>query len=483
MSVLNGYEPQVVFHYFEELNKIPRGTYNCQAVSDYCLKFAKDLGLDAKQDETLNVIVKKLGTVGYENAKPVILQGHLDMVCEKTPESTHDFEKDGIEMYVEDGFVKAKDTTLGADNGIAVAYIMALLAAKDIPHPPLEVLLTADEETGMSGAMGIDMTQFAGTNLINLDSEEEGIITAGCAGGVRGEYQIDIRREAYSGTTFKIKIHGLLGGHSGSDIHLQRGNAHKMMGRLLDFLRTDIDLRLVSVDGGSKDNVISTISEALVVFPENERTALIEKVAKMKAIWLDEFMGDEPGLCVEALEVSERAFEPMTKESGDRVIDVMFGIPNGPMGFSRKLKGLTETSMNTGVFSTSTQQVTGKVLIRSSVESKIEEMKALVKTVVKGLTGATVNYHDQYPAWQFRPESELRDVLVKEYENLFGKTPEVSTIHAGLECGLFVGKNPALDCVSIGPEMFDVHSVNERLSIASTETTWKYLQSILKNLR
>ena len=269
MAVLENLEPKKVFHFFEEVSEVPRGTFNIKGISDYCTKFAKDRNLEVVQDEVGNVVIKKPGTTGYENSAPVILQGHMDMVCEKRPDSNHDFTKDPLELQIVDGNIVAKDTTLGGDNGIALAMAMALLDSDDIPHPPLEVLFTIDEETGMGGAAAIDMSLFKGNMLINLDSEEEGIFTAGCAGGINYQNHIPVKKESVSGTEVTVRIHELLGGHSGFEITKQRGNANKMMGRLLDRISRDVDFVIETIAGGSKDNVIALSATAkIVVKPE-----------------------------------------------------------------------------------------------------------------------------------------------------------------------------------------------------------------------
>jgi len=481
MSVLKGLEPVNVFHYFEEISSIPRGTFNTKAVSDYCYDFAKDFGLEVIQDEANNIIIKKPGTKGFEDKEPIILQGHLDMVCEKRPDSTHDFLKDRIELVVEDGFIQAKDTTLGADNGIAIAMIMAVLSAHDVSHPPIEAVFTADEEQGMGGAQALDLTQLKGKNLINLDSEEEGIITAGCAGGFRFEFHLPIKKQTAFGDLVHIKIHGLKGGHSGQEIHEQRGNAHKMTGRLLSSMLKEVPFSIVSIDGGSKDNVISLLNDTFILVKHSHTNQVLQLVEKQKKIWMDEFMGDEPDLQVDKEVAPDKEMAVFDEESTRRVIDALVSYPNGVEGYSRNLKGLVETSLNLGILQSKDTEVFGAFMVRSSVESKKQEVMENLRVCTR-LCGGTGDVIGDYPAWQFIPKSYLRDVLVKEYEELFNKTPEITTIHAGLECGLFIGKRPDLDCVSIGPEMFHVHSFHEKLSIESTKRSYEYLLAILKNI-
>ena len=299
MAVLENLEPQKVFQFFEEMCQIPRGTFDTKRISDYCVEFAKERGLSYIQDEVNNVIITKPGTEGYENSEPIILQGHLDMVCEKTADSDHDFTKDGLDLYVEDGYLKARNTTLGSDNGIAVAMAMAVLDSKDIPHPPIEALFTVDEEDGMGGAHAIDLTQLKGRKLINIDSEEEGILTTGCAGGIQYESIFPVRKEKKSGSLVKFRLHGLLGGHSGAEIHKQRGNSNKMVGRFLYRLSKEVDFQLASINGGTKNNVITLDTTAEFLVSNDLASLVLAKAEEMEKIWNHEFMGEEPGLKVD----------------------------------------------------------------------------------------------------------------------------------------------------------------------------------------
>lgn len=482
MAVLENQEPRKVFHFFEEMCQIPHGTFDTKRISDYCVAFAKERGLEVIQDEANNVIIRKPGTAGYEESEPVIIQGHIDMVCEKTADSKHDFKTDGLDLYVEDGYLKARDTTLGGDDGIAVAMAMALLDSDDIPHPPIEALFTVDEEDGMGGAHAIDLTQLKGRKLINLDSEEEGILTTGCAGGIQYVTEIPVEREVRDGSLVKIRIHGLLGGHSGAEIHKQRGNSHKMMGRLLYHIAREIPFRLVSVGGGSKDNVIALDTSAELLADKEQASAILDMANDMAAIWKAEFMGEEPGLTVDT-EVSKvsgcRAFG---EASTEHVITYLELCPNGLVEFSRKLEGVVETSLNTGVVETKEDCVRTVCMIRSSVESRKHQLKEQMELCAKASGGAG-RVVGEYPAWQYDPDSELRRIMVDTYRELYGSEPVVSVIHAGLECGLFLGKRSDLDCVSCGPNVLDVHSVNEKLEIASTQRSWDYLKAILKNCK
>lgn len=480
MAVFENIEPKKVFHFFEEISRIPRGTYNTKEISDYCVNFAKERGLFVIQDEWNNVIIKKPGTAGYEMSEPVILQGHLDMVCEKTADSGHDFMKDPIEIYVEDGWVKARDTTLGADNGIAVAMALTILDSKDIPHPPLEVIFTIDEEVGMTGALNIDLSQLKGTMLMNLDSEEEDVLIAGCAGGFRFVCSLPIEKTSANGVKMELEICGLRGGHSGVEIHQQRGNANKLAGRLLYHLTRQIKITLIEINGGSKDNVITSANKSVIV--AEDAKAVEETAAKLLAKWRDEFGKDEPDLDIKVHVLEEGSFEAMSDTSMKKVLQFIVNCPNGVDEYSRHLAGMVGTSDNLGVITTEKERVDFIVLTRSGIASKIDEFKERFMCLAESL-GGTYEFNSEYPAWTFNAESRIREIALDAFEHVYGKRPEVTEIHAGLECGLLSGKKPELDCISFGPNMMDVHSFNERLEIASAAKIWEALKEILKRCK
>ena len=479
MAVLSELKPQEVFYFFEELCKIPHATFKTKQISDYCVEFAKERGLDYYQDEMNNVIIRKPGTPGYEDSEPVIIQGHLDMVCEKTEDSDHDFDNDGLELMIEDGYVTAKNTTLGGDDGIAIAFAMAVLDSKDIPHPPIEALFTVDEEIGMGGASSIDMSQIKGKMLLNLDSDNEGIILAGCSGGYVDTVAIPVERESKTGNIIKIQIKGLRGGHSGLEIHEQRGNSNKMMGRLLNHLNLNTNIRLAEVNGGTADNVITSSTSATVL--ADDKDAVLNMIDEMKENWLAEFMDDEPNLQV-ITEVSEATMNVMTKLSGDRVIHFLYNSPYGVQEFSRALKGAVETSLNCGVAVTSETEVKFLLYVRSTVSSKLDEIHEALCDFAN-ILGGTCTTANAYPAWTYKADSKIRPIVMDTYKEMFGEEATLATVHAGLECGLLSGKKPDLDCVSYGPEMKDIHSVYERLDIASTERMWEFTKAILKNCK
>lgn len=482
MTALEQLEPQSVFHFFQELCKIPRGTFDTKRVSDYCVEFAKERGLEWIQDEAYNVIIKKAGTTGFEQSEPVIIQGHLDMVCEKTEGSTHDFSKDPIEVYVEGDCITAKDTSLGGDDGIAVAYALAILDSKTIEHPPIEAIFTTDEEVGMGGAGAIDLSPIQGRMLINIDSEVEGTLLAGCAGGFRHSIHIPVVRETKTGTVAEISVRGLRGGHSGIEIDQQRGNANKLMARILNSLSTEVSYAFMEMNGGTKDNVITPTSKAKIMVTLEDAEKVKAHVALLKETMKAEFGADETALEITVQNTDNVTAEVCTKESTEKVVFLLISTPNGVQGFSRELKGLVETSLNLGIVATDEKQVDLIFMVRSSVESKKKEMKEILDAYA-AYAGGTAEVSGEYPAWMYKSDSKLRPIMIETYEKMFGKVPEVTTIHAGLECGLLSGKRPELDCVSFGPNMYDVHSVNERLEIASVQRMWDYLLAVLKNCK
>lgn len=480
MAVLSNLEPKKVWENFEAFCAVPHGTYDMDKISAFCYNWAVEKGLEAYQDEAKNVIIKKPGTAGYENSEPVIIQGHMDMVCEKVPGSSHDFKKDGLTLYVEDGYVRAKDTSLGGDNGIAIAMCMALLESDDIPHPPLEILFTVDEEEGMGGAIAVDMAPFKGMKLINMDSEDEGLFTVGCAGGINYATHIPVSRETVSGTKLTIRLSGLKGGHSGHVIQQERGNANKMHGRLLNKIQKVTDLSIVAINGGSKMNVINPESIAEIVVADAAKAK--EVIAEMEKTWVDEFLGIEPDFFVEVKEEADVTVEAFDKESTSKVISYIMLALHGVQEYSRVLANTVETSLNLGVLETTENELVAKYQIRSSVETMKWEIAERLNTLGK-LVGGEEEVIAHYPAWKYAPVSPLRDVMCETFEELFNKKPEVYVMHAGLECGFFSEKKPGLDIVSCGPDMWGIHSFNEKLDIASTARTWDFLLATLAKLK
>ncbi|MFD3156006.1 aminoacyl-histidine dipeptidase [Haloimpatiens sp. FM7330] len=482
--VLENLQPNEVFKYFEDLTRIPRGSGNEKAVSDYLVNFAKEHNLEVIQDEALNVIIRKKATKGYENAPKVVIQGHMDMVCAKEAGSKHDFEKDPINLKIDGDFIRTEGTTLGADDGIAVAYGLAVLASNDIEHPALELLVTAEEETGMGGAQALDPKNVQGRMLINIDSEEEGKLLVSCAGGVRDEIRLPISWEkvceGYS--NYIVKIGGLKGGHSGMEINKGRGNANKLMGRFLYDVIHSMDVKVVSIHGGAKFNAIPREAEINLLVKEENKKALEEKIQNWTAVFKNELEASDKDVNV-VLEKSDCKPEKVfSKDTLEKAVYLLCLIPNSVQTMSMAIEGLVESSTNLGVVITKEDFIAFDSCIRSSVDTLKQEIHEKQEILAKTY-GAEIESIAPYPAWQYNPDSELRKVCENVYGNLFDEKPEVAAIHAGLECGLFTGKFEDMDMISFGPNMYDVHTPSEHLSISSTQRVWKLLVEILKEIR
>jgi dipeptidase D len=484
-NILEGLEPSSVFTFFEEISKIPRGSGNEKGISDYLVDFAKKRNLEVIQDSSLNVIIKKGGTEGYENAPVVIIQGHLDMVCEKNQDTVHDFENSPIELMVQGDFVKANGTTLGADNGIAIAFAMALLDSDDISHPPLEILMTTDEETGMSGAMNLEPNNLNGRILINIDSEEEGKLLVSCAGGLRTKVSLPVAWESVGEEfiAFSIKVRGLKGGHSGMDIDKQRGNANKIMGRILTDLLYKVEYKLGSLAGGSKNNAIPRESDAVIYVQKENVDCIKNCIEKWNEILKNEYKTSDSDLRVQIQTVvndkNSRAYE---RSCTEKAVKLLYLIPNGIQTMSLDISGLVQSSSNLGVVTTSESSVAYDSAVRSSVKSLKQDISFQTKLIGEAL-GAKVDEGVQYPEWQYDPESEIREIFKRVHRKVYGKEAEIVAIHAGVECGLFKEKFKDIDMISFGPDMFDVHTPDEKLSISSTERSWNFLLEVLKDIK
>ena len=482
MAVLENCEPKRVFHYFEEICKIPHGSGNTRQISDYLVQFAKNHDLKYIQDEMNNVVIYKPGTAGYENAPTVIVQGHMDMVCEKRPDVDHDFTKDGLNLSVEGDYVSANGTTLGGDDGIAVAYGLALLESDTIAHPPLEVFITVDEEIGLLGAVGFDCSVLKGRRFINLDSEAEGSLWISCAGGLSGISHIPVTRLEAKGEKLTVKISGLMGGHSGAEIDKNRANANSLLGKFLHGLDAKAGYELITVQGGQKDNAITRESIAELLTVKENVEAVKEYAASMQTAWREEYTGTDEGITVTVTEEGEQDAKVLHPTSKEKVVFFLVNVPYGVQKMSGTIKGLVETSTNIGILKTSENEVLGSSSIRSSVETARDALSDKIEYLTEFLGG---EYERQgvYPAWEYRKDSPLRDKMVEVYEEMYVQKPNVVAIHAGLECGLFYKKMEGLDCVSLGPDMKDIHTSEEVLSISSTERVWKYLVKVLGALK
>ncbi|MBE6714788.1 MAG: aminoacyl-histidine dipeptidase [Ruminococcaceae bacterium] len=480
MSVLSGYEPEKVFQYFSMLSSVPHGSGNTKQISDLCVSFAREHSLDYYQDELNNVIIYKKGSAGYEASDPVILQGHIDMVCAKEEGFEKDMAKEGIDLVVNGDWISAHRTSLGGDNGVAVAIILAILDDDTLPHPPIEALFTVDEETGMFGAVGLDYSRLSGKKLINLDSEEEGIFTAGCAGGARVNCSIPCRRESLSGYRFyKAEISGLLSGHSGVDIDKGRASANQLMGRMLFHIFKETGLRLCSMQGGTLDNVIPKRCEAAVAVPKCMEERFISMTEDYKAIFSNEFAHSDPDLTLNISKAAEQS--AVCADDTAAMLTAMIMLPYGVQEMSMDIKGLVQTSLNMGVLKLSENELDFSFSVRSCITSCKEALIMRLKATVEQM-GGTVSVHGEYPAWQFAKVSPLRDTTLAAYKDLYNKDGKVFATHGGLECGLFINKIPGLDCISFGPDLCDVHSVRERLSISSTARLYALVCEILKRL-
>ncbi|MCU6761274.1 Cytosol non-specific dipeptidase [uncultured Roseburia sp.] len=469
-----------VFYYFHEICQIPHGSGNTKAVSDYCVQFAKEHGLEYYQDSLNNVIIIREAAKGYEDHKPYIIQGHLDMVCEKDADRTIDFEKEGLDLYEEQGYLKARGTTLGADDGIAIAYGLALLEKEDLKSPRLEVVFTVDEETGMYGAKGIDLSVLKGRELLNLDSEEEGIFLCGCAGGMRARAEFSFTREIRSGILAVLTLTGLHGGHSGSEIQKEYGNAIQLMGRVLKELEQLCHYSLIHINGGLKDNAIPREASAEILLSEDNMDSFHSAVSHMESILHKEYENTDPELKLSAsVKKAETSEHVMAKQGKHQILTFLYTMPNGVQHMSTDLYDLVETSLNAGIMTTSENHVQISFSIRSSVSSRKRLLADQIRLLTESLLGCYTE-DGEYPAWEYRKDSLLRKRLIQVYEELFNQRPKVEAIHAGLECGLFLEKLPDLDCVSLGPQIDDIHTPSEKLSIASTEKIWKFLLEFLK---
>lgn len=480
MRALENCEPKRVFYYFEELCKIPHGSGNTKQISDYLVSFAKEHGLEYVQDEMNNVVIYKPATEGYEDAPAVILQGHMDMVCEKRPDVDHDFTKDPLNISVKDGYVTANGTTLGGDDGIAVAYGLALLESTELAHPALEVLITVDEEIGLLGAEGFDCSALKGKRLINLDSEAEGSLWISCAGGLSGISTIPVQRVEAEGQKTAVKITGLMGGHSGAEIDKKRANANVLMGRFLYTLQKEAAYEIISLAGGQKDNAITREADAeLLVEDVNAVKACAEKVQKG---FREEYAGTDEGITIEITDLGASSARVLHPTSREKVLFFLMEVPFGIQKMSGSIDGLVETSTNIGIVKLGEDEFLGCSSVRSSVEAAGAALSDKICYLTEFL-GGDYTVQGAYPAWEYRKDSPLRDQMVEVYEEMYGEKPNVVAIHAGLECGLFYKKIEGLDCVSLGPNMKDIHTSEEVLDIASTERVWKYLVKVLESLK
>ena len=474
--VLSHLEPKGVFRFFEELARIPHGSGNTAAASAWAMDFARTRGLRCRQDELGSVVIWKPASPGYEGHPAVILQGHLDMVCVKDAGTIHDFEKDPLDLVVEGDWVRARGTTLGGDNGIAVAIILALLDDETAVHPPIEAVLTVDEEIGLLGANGLDCSDLAGRKLINIDSEDEGVLTVSCAGGSRCDIRREFPLEEAEGAVCTLAVSGGQGGHSGIEIYKGLANANKLLGACLKDMP---GIRLISLAGGAQDNAIPKEAEA--VFLAEDPASLEAVRARFEAETRAAFAEKEPGLALTLASIPSERRRALSGEDTRKAVSLLNDYPNGVQAMSADIPGLVQTSLNLGIL----RLEEGRMELSSSVRSSVAAEKDALCARLEALAaqyGGNFSQRGAYPPWEYRKDSPLRDTMTRVYRELSGREMQVEAIHAGLECGLFSGKMPGLDAVSIGPDLRDVHSAGEWRSVSSLARSWTYLRMVVVEL-
>jgi len=479
MGVLSGLQPEKVFQFFEEICGIPHGSGNVGQISEYLVCFARKRGLSYEQDEVKNVIIIKEASEGYEEQPPVIIQGHMDMVAVKKPDCDIDMQTEGLRLAVDGDRIYAEGTSLGGDDGIAVAYALALLDTEGLKHPRLEVVITVDEETGMDGARAIDLSRLQGHRMLNVDSEEEGIFWTSCAGGARVNNRLPVSRSLMSGVMYQLSVEGLLGGHSGAEIHKERGNSNCLMGRVLHALSSNGCVGLAELEGGLADNAIPRVTRALVVVNDAEQDTLQKVVRELEAALRQELAVKDPDVQIRMECLGQGSRSCVTGAALQKCAAYLIALPNGVQAMSADIPGLVETSLNLGILKLEEDALCASFSVRSCVESAkwalIDRLQALT-----GLAGGSAEITGDYPGWQYRAQSLLREKMTAVYRRMYGADPKVEAIHAGLECGILGSKIQDLDCVSLGPDMKDIHTTEETLSISSAARVWEYLVALLE---
>lgn len=473
-------KPERVFHYFKQISDVPRGSGNCIGIALYCRNFAINHNLKYIKDEAQNVVIFKDGTPGYESSEPVILQGHTDMVCQKTENATTDFINRGIELFVEGDFLKAKETTLGADNGIAVAMILAILESDSIPHPPIEAVFTSDEEIGLIGAGRLDKSVLSAKKMINLDSEEDDTVTVSCAGGCHFLAKAPVDYKEMNGTKIIVTLKGLKGGHSGVEINNNRVNANTLAGRFLNHIKSICDFDMINIGGGDKDNAIP--NKCVIELCVADADSFLAKAEDYLNIIKSEISDRENGFAFTLEKGEAAAFKVLSEEIKNKLIFALTCVPNGVLEMSAEINGLVQTSLNLGILKIENDALSLHFGLRSNKKSGltflVEKLQAFFDSV--NMESST-NGH--YPPWEYKESSQLRELYKEVYADYTGNEPKVEAIHAGLECGVFADAIDGIDCISIGPALFDVHTVNEKLSISSTENVFNMLLNILEKLK
>ncbi len=480
MEKLSHLVPHDVFSWFEALTRIPHGSGNMGKISEFCLEFARERGLEAWRDSANNVVIRKPAAKGYEKAKPVILQGHLDMVCQKDESFDINFDTDGLTIFEDGEYIHAEGTTLGADNGIAVAIMLAILADNTLPHPPIEAVFTTDEEIGMVGAMALDMSKLTGKRMINMDSEDPEVVTVSCAGGSDLKAKIPLKRTSRHGKCVTVTVKGLTGGHSGVEINKGRVNANILMGRILNHVRKQNVFGIISIDGGDKGNAIPLSCKAKLY--TEDATPLLAAISEYAETVQCEIKAREPGFLCETEVSDEGTFEVITPPSDEKLLYTLLLVPNGVIDMSVEIENLVETSLNLGILKTENDSVTTAFALRSNKKTGLAFLEEKLSVFFTNMD-CIVQTGGHYPPWEYKSESELQKLYVEKYTARTGKAPRIEAIHAGLECGVFASAIPELDCISIGPEMHDIHTTKEKLSIRSTRETYEIVLDILKTLQ
>lgn len=472
-------EPECVFRFFEEISDIPRGSGNMDRISDYLVEFAEKRGLVHHRDEYKNVVIVKEASPGYETEPPIILQGHMDMVAVKKPGQEIDLEKEGLRLAVRGDELYAEGTSLGGDDGIAVAYALAALDSGSIRHPRLEVILTVDEERGMVGARAADLSLIRGRRMINIDSREEGVLLAGCAGGVRVQCRLEASVEERRGTWAQVVVGGLLGGHSGEEIHRGRGNSNSLFGRVLYKLSRELPVCLEGAQGGLAANAIPRETRAAVLICEKDERAAAELVRLCERELREELAGRDPGVYVRIEGFRRGVFSCMNERDTRRAAAFLTALPNGVQGMSLDFPGVVETSLNMGVLRCEKGCLQAGFVLRSSIESAKHGLLDRVCALTRLAGGSSVAAND-YPGWRYCGKSPLREKMAAVYKRMYGRAPRVDGIHAGLECGILGSRMPGLDCVAIAPDMKGLHTTEETMSISSAGRVWEYLVAVLE---
>lgn len=482
MRVLEGKKPEKVFEFFEDIAGIPHGSGNVEQISNYLVDFAKKRNLKYRQDDSFNVIIWKDGTKGYEDSDTVIIQGHMDMVAVKTADSNKDMEKEGLDLEVNGDYLSAKNTSLGGDDGIAIAYALTVIDSDDIAHPPIEAIFTVDEEIGLLGAAALDTSDLKGKLMLNLDSEDEGFFTVSCAGGGTATCNLPLHKEPINAQIIELRLYDFAGGHSGMEIIKGGANANCIMGRVLLNVFQNVGMRLVSINGGEKDNVIAKVSEAAIAVNKEAVDKAKEIIEKTFNEVKEEYRTTDPDAKLQTNVIEEQFMDVMSGATTLATIISLVNMPNGIQRMNNEIEGMVQTSLNLGILRTTETNVALSYSVRSSVESEkqflIEKLRSLTE-----IFGGTLEMSGEYPGWEYKADSKIRDVAVKAYEELYKEEPVVEGIHAGLECGLFADKIEGLDAISFGPTMKNVHTTDEMLSISSTERTWNLITKILEKLK